>query len=157
MSCLCYVISIVCIWVCVLWVLISLSFWVLISLCPFGVDSVFLDWFLCFYVLLSFDFCILRFVISQFSSFASNLKLPDGFDLLNRWLKPPGSTRAFSWLRVHFMFTQANWVGCKSTQNSIWPYPWTTLVTSVKCPREILILFLVPNNFIWLQDSWQLT
>ena len=35
-SCLCYVISAVCVWVYVLWVLISLCSFRLISVCPFG-------------------------------------------------------------------------------------------------------------------------
>ena len=42
---------------------------------------------------LGFDFYIVWVVISQFSSFASNPKLPDGSDPLNRWFEPLGLTR----------------------------------------------------------------
>ena len=87
-----------------------------------GFDSLLsLDWFLrvsvSFWVLISILFFGL---ISQFSSLALNPKLHDNSDPLNRWPEQPSLTQTFDWLRVHFLFTQSNWVGCESTYK---PYP----------------------------------
>ena len=61
----------------------------------------------------------------------SDPKSPDGFDPLNRWLVPPGSTRTSGRPRVHFLFTRFRRVGCGSTPNPIRPDPWTTLVNNI--------------------------
>ena len=98
----------------------------------FGVDFVFLAWFLRVYVLLGFNFCTVWVVISLFFSFVSNPILPDGSDPLNQWLKLPILIRAYGRLRVHFMFTRANCVRCRSTPNPIWPETWTALHTMMR-------------------------
>ena len=128
----------------VLWVDFSVlfGFWFLCSfglifLCPFGVDLVFLAWFLHVCVLLGFDFCIVWVVISQFSSFVSNSKLPDGFNPLNWWLEPPVLIRTYGWLQVHFTFTRVTRVGCKLTPNLIWHDLWTALDTSTPSKRTV--------------------
>ena len=128
---------------CVLWVDFSIlfGFWFLcsfglISLCPFGVDLVFLAWFLRVCVLLDFDFCNVWVVISQFSSFVSNPKLFDGFDRLNRWPEPPVLIWTYGRLRVHFTFTWVTWV-CRLTLNPIWPDPWTALDTITPSKRTV--------------------
>ena len=121
------------------WFLCVLLGWFLCVL--LGVDFVFLDWFLHVYVLLGFDFCIVSFVwvmISRFSSFASNLKLPNGSDPLNRWPKLLASTWTYGRLWVHFMFTRANWVGYGLTQNPIQPDSWTTLDGKIICTELLL-------------------
>ena len=71
-------------------------------------------WFLC-YLSLGFDFSMF-FLLLCFR--------PE----ITRQLQPAQpTTRTFSWLWVHFLFTQSNWVGLCSTKNLTRPDSWTTL------------------------------
>ena len=144
-SCLCYVISAVC----VLWVLISLCSFGLISVCPFGC------WF-CVFGMISYLCSFYVFIAVLFGLwFLSFLLLLQTWNYSMALICSTDDSSHQVWperLRVHFMFTRANWVRGGSTQNSIWLDLWTALLADTHKHNEIhyqFLLFLFLNDWLY--------
>ena len=105
----------------------SVFFWVLISV-------LFRLWFLCFLLLFQTQY------------------YPTDPTYFNRWPKLPISIRTYDRLRVYFMFTKANRVGCESATNLIRPNSWIVLgdTSSYKINViKFIILVILLNKKMW--------